>query len=973
MAANHRGHWLLYINGIEVPAQSVSITYGAMAMPEASITLAPDRELLRLGKEDRLQVAVFYLDDMFQEPKDETGSKGPQYRILFEGEIVGWGYENTPMGRSISFRAADYMGIFNQMYMFFVQNVDDLATATYSSEAELWSAAGPTYPAALFYQGLHRPDAGTEYIRRPYDFVENFFRALFGAAEKKDYNSSVAAHFFARWARRTNFINRWLPSPFIEGSDLANTVDGVFPILKALRQEKALTQVINKAQSMSQAASFYQMIVETFRQVYYEFTMIPSMPLVNYDINTGAVMSGSPLVASDPPNVVKAKNDVVVATQALAAAQTNRGTDPGGVSKAQANLAQAKALLAEAQAEAASLARGKGPATSTQPLRIPNYITKPQMQYCVPPTCNLILPSMIRAFQFQEDYHLQPTRFYVNDEQRTEHTGGNNGPVAINHVLSRIGYPERVQSALDEQNNRKLNNKNFLLFPEEYFKGPVFQRNTTPEFFFLLKNRMAGVDEPGNESLTPEQRELLRKQYVDEVRRFEQLYAEMEYFKERGLQRNGGLQLRFNPYLAPGFPTVIFDSKDTGTHLFAYLTSVTHTLSSDAMETSASYTYAQTFEEFFQTLVAQRNGFHDEPTVVSEEVQKAKKAVVTAQAALGALKGVGSSAAIAEAQQVVQQSLKDLALVTDGRVLDSDAVKAAKAAMATAADNLQAAKLGGDPDAIRAAVAELIKAIDALSALKQQNVATAAANAIQAQSAFDEVSSAGDASNIGAATAALSAAQAALSQAELAISQPDMAPAHPIPDLRVRFQNVSNANDYYTAVFQRGQKYSRKAAFDWHEFLGVLNTATDVVDPIHIEEGKTVTTTLANGTQVTQKQVDTNAVQSGIAYWIQKSFEHLAEDSDAAMSYVARPVCTLDEWIDFHGDRAVRDGREQVNPNMPAYYIRILDLIQGPGTEPLEDGSGNPLSQVTADTRDDWETKLLNYRAKVTADVNFKA
>ncbi len=53
MAHFKEGSYRVYFNGIDIPSSGVSVQYGVMTPPVASIEVAPDRELLRLGQGDR--------------------------------------------------------------------------------------------------------------------------------------------------------------------------------------------------------------------------------------------------------------------------------------------------------------------------------------------------------------------------------------------------------------------------------------------------------------------------------------------------------------------------------------------------------------------------------------------------------------------------------------------------------------------------------------------------------------------------------------------------------------------------------------------------------------------------------------------------------------------------------------------------------------------------------------------------------
>jgi hypothetical protein len=78
------------------------------------------------------------------------------------------------------------------------------------------------------------------------------------------------------------------------------------------------------------------------------------------------------------------------------------------------------------------------------------------------------------------------------------------------------------------------------------------------------------------------------------------LYAKYEYFRARYEPRAASLRLAFDPYIVPGFPAVVFDSRDCKFDIFGYVQSVSHTWNVESPEISTSVTlgYLRSFPEF---------------------------------------------------------------------------------------------------------------------------------------------------------------------------------------------------------------------------------------------------------------------------------------------------------------------------------------------------------------------------------------
>lgn len=429
--------FIVYINGIEVPAKSVSLRYGVWQMPEMQIDMVADPVLARLGAEDRVQVTVFYLDDINVSPE-----VAPAYRLFGEGEITGWGYRNTSGGRVISFTVVAQIAIFTQLFVQFLTTLDDMVGHA-TGAADVTGFANPTdqlvYPFSLFVQGVipgQGQDAST--ITRPFDFLYNVVRNMIGAQVPEAQRTIPAANFFARWSRLTNFHNRFAAQPFFdEIVDNAN----VFPVLRAVQNVSAVDVISkNLMPQVQNAGSLWDMIQLVFATMLMEVSMIPSMPLVTVDLASSLVQ------------------------------QTNF----------------AEHTLSSANGLWTSTVRSES--RKTKPKRIPSYFAKPQMLFSVPPACNAIFPSQLKTLAYQENYATQPTRLYFNDETLTRilkiPTSGLS--TTIHNALS-TGYPYEADlgNKLHDQ-YPKFNGKNFLLYAEEFFKGPVMDRRDVPPWLYFL-------------------------------------------------------------------------------------------------------------------------------------------------------------------------------------------------------------------------------------------------------------------------------------------------------------------------------------------------------------------------------------------------------------------------------------------------------------------------------------------------------
>ena len=560
--------WIVYMNGIEVPAISVNINFGIWQIPEAQISLVPDVSLNRLGAEDRLAVQVFYCDH-WQTPDN------PQFRLLFDGEIVGWSYVNTQRGRSISFSCVDYSQIFTQLFFFFMSSIQDIATGAIDSSVGVningveTAGFAPLYPYSLFAQGLIAPESeltGTDadssiratpvvpLITRPIDYLYNVIIGLTGA--KVPRKSVPASAFFAPWMQRTNFNRRFIALPQLESSDSP----GIFPILRAVQSSYAIAAVSQLATDVGSAGSIWSVLQTVYKTLMMEIVMLPT---------PAAYLSTLPeLDIKGPPR------------------QHN----------------------------------GQGSRDTTV---LGNYFVKPNLFFGLPPACNIFFPSMINSFQYQENYITQPTRTYIADQTMIDFLSDDQTDAALINLIrakTSTAHPEEVYRLLVEQQNSKsatvANHRNMLVYPEEFYKGPVVDRRAMPRWFYYLAHAQADQIKEAKKRKAVDTRESVGG---NEDNLLYRKYAAYEFFKERYARRTGALSMAFNPYPVPGFPCMVFDRRSTKLDVFGYVTNVTQSLTTRSCSTQLGFSYGRTVQEVFDLLVRQ---FSAEKAIVDETWQK---------------------------------------------------------------------------------------------------------------------------------------------------------------------------------------------------------------------------------------------------------------------------------------------------------------------------------------------------------------
>lgn len=505
----YQGAWVCYINGLEVPIMGFEVESAVWQVPTFRIHLLPDVLLTRLGHEDRVPVQLFYLDAWHTPER-------PEFRLLADGEIIGWSYSNAVGARSMAFTCAAHIYLFQQLYFHFMTNVDDIVASRSPDTvaSTLGSQPGLIYPYALFHQGLTAspgqvdavlpnaqgnraadtaadtgaPAPGTEPIQAPYEFVNNIIKGCISAQVPNERRAVPMMNFFARHVRKVRLHNRLVRLPLLEDPSRLAARVGVFPIFNAARNLEALNAMQRHvASQVGNAGPVWNLVQQTLGLVYMEVGMIPNpcSVLVQLGDTSGG---GNPV---DGRIIGAPTYDTPLVDQ--------RPTED----------------LTRSISIAPSPAPGTGHelgVSPTTPIRLAQNFVKPQLLFAVPPHCNVIFPSMISAggWTYDENYVGQPTRIYVNDSVMTQllRADGPNREFML-HALT-VGYPEEADALMHhkvgsstggEASGPTESGKNLLIWPEEYFKGPVTARAAVPPWFQFLRqfsNAQAGALTPAN-------------------------------------------------------------------------------------------------------------------------------------------------------------------------------------------------------------------------------------------------------------------------------------------------------------------------------------------------------------------------------------------------------------------------------------------------------------------------------------------
>ena len=167
--------FILYVAGVNIPVNSVSVSYSFMSFPVMQFTLPADPLLIKLGEEDRVPVVVFYLDKWYTPHKSQKIV--PTWRLLFDGDITSWNFSKSSASKMISFTAVAHMNTLNAMTLVYMtgrgSEILNALSQTNTSIAQK-AIKEDVQSLSFFTKGAY----GTGEIKRPIDFVKNLLLGI---------------------------------------------------------------------------------------------------------------------------------------------------------------------------------------------------------------------------------------------------------------------------------------------------------------------------------------------------------------------------------------------------------------------------------------------------------------------------------------------------------------------------------------------------------------------------------------------------------------------------------------------------------------------------------------------------------------------------------------------------------------------------------------------------------------------------
>jgi hypothetical protein len=282
-------------------------------------------------------------------------------------------------------------------------------------------------------------------------------------------------------------------------------------------------------------------------------------------------------------------------------------------------------------------------------------IVKPQIPFYYSPTCNVILPRMYTGIQVNQDQGSVPTRItathdaYPNEESTKMGVSFKGPPsfreaVALNSALSKAtpstSSTTNLSGATSPLDISSTKGNSFFI-PGKYEQGMGIkhQKIALPWWLVILASDKSSQGPQGNQETSPKVGSEEYNDMIATAAEWESRYSlkiteedgtvtnvpqaskkglnpydplnknifphervmfssiDYEYSQRVAASRNGTIEALFNPYVIPGYPMDVIDDSPNHPSFHGFCTGVTHTITSRSVYTTISFTNAVSYAE----------------------------------------------------------------------------------------------------------------------------------------------------------------------------------------------------------------------------------------------------------------------------------------------------------------------------------------------------------------------------------------
>jgi hypothetical protein len=621
----------LFLEGLEVPVISASVTSAIGSPASAQIQIIGDPQALRLAP--RTMVHLFIYDPRSKSKVSPKNSDG-KYVLLFSGDLMSVSYQKTGASRNATLSCLDDSSYYDLSYLYFMSqrsigrgSAQDLTQerAQFVGAMTGWVglSGGPDLLMNVLNEVFNSP--------KPKSFGFKHLKGLPGAIVKlieittgvDDISKGGVNQFFSFHSRRKRLTSQL---HITEDDSLAHNL---------LSSEFILEFIGKKSRSLGELITLRKLIKYILDFIYYSIVPCTSpkytpagdriagyvdSPVLLAIINRlsarldkvpakGKISDHIPIVTSDIDKADKETDlDIrelkAVAQNSTEAIKTSIEAALLGMKnndKVSAILHTSSILTAFDSAKIVVQEHTSEKMTTTAIL--------PELFFSVAPTCNVLYPDMYNSLSYNRQLSSEPTRLHLTTRISASLTGSTGGADELIYYAPSLRELTGVQSkrASSAGVSEIISSK---LFDHEIHTGIIPNFSSVERLAFtaaLVKTREPrGLSAEVKEAIRdlPESDLKSSAKFSDEERdEFFIRIANAQYVKNRLSKRRASVGGILNVYAAVGMPMIVidgtpvtgkgdrFDKPGQGTdqneHYVGLLTSMTHTVNQQTSGTTS--------------------------------------------------------------------------------------------------------------------------------------------------------------------------------------------------------------------------------------------------------------------------------------------------------------------------------------------------------------------------------------------------
>lgn len=612
----------LYVEGIELPFEAISVSQGYGDLPNATIQVPPHSMLIDIARYYQPKVHVFYTDKVY-------GGR----RLLFWGHIVAVNYSKSQhVGASINFQCIHKNALMDMItldYSGYIMNAAVSATNVNPREAAL--KPGAINSKSSIIAALHGI-TGLQTDQKDLLSIDNADIADADITKLSTRFKDMQKRFIGMTGVPMNLWNQLKRDSYRNSRNFTSMTAMYIPLL-----EDGL-QYFDRITGHNFLESRLQTEIVCPGGVPPDATKYPSLVPHKYKMHTMTAYSTQVLL-EDLGSILNFSGEFTSIRQLFETFMSTVEYDVITLaSPADVPIDPDVVVNADDTSGWGSI-----------PRMAVETIVKPQIPFYYSPVCNVIFPKTYYQLHISQDDGRTPTRVTVSHgpmPQATQYEVNYRAPHSVREAVALGRSMSAVAASTDGATNKPEVNlfttmASSFQVPGKYEQGTGIRHQKTlmPQWLALLSRSIVGeVSNEGKETWPSDnttEKENLKKlttawvnrygyrmYYQDEVpmkggrdhsrdvlnpyspdskihpiHRILFAAADYEFSKNISIARTGSVESVFNPYIVPGYPMEILDDSPNHPCFHAWCLSITHSITARTINTSISFAGATTYSE----------------------------------------------------------------------------------------------------------------------------------------------------------------------------------------------------------------------------------------------------------------------------------------------------------------------------------------------------------------------------------------